>query len=281
MTGHDRRAREQCGHVCRRPRLAGVWPQRLQVGSQDPVRPHQALDAECGREVGRVEQTPQVGEGEHEHPQHPVGAVDEGEAFLLGQLDRGEPVFGERLGGGANHTLVVDHITFAHHGQGTVREGRQVAGAAEAAVLENDRCEAGIQQVGVGLGSRESHSGVTRAHRREPQQHQRAHHLDLDAGTGAGGVGADEALLQTRSLRGGDVPRGERTEAGRDAVDRGVGRRQVVDMLASPADRLARLRPDGHPCALARDAHHVVGSQRPDVNDHVHDSMGLLRARFR
>ena len=49
-----------------------------------------------------------------------------------------KPVVGQRLGGGA-HDSRIDDVALTHHGQGAVRERREVAGAAEAAVLEDDR----------------------------------------------------------------------------------------------------------------------------------------------
>jgi hypothetical protein len=97
-------------------------------------------------------------------------------------------------------------------------------------------------------------------------------------------VRADQALLQACALLRLDVPLGQRAESGRDAVNRGVRRGQVVDVLAGPDDRLAGLRPDRHLLAAARDPHHLVRRQRPDVNDHLslslskgHDSMGRQR----
>jgi hypothetical protein len=83
----------------------------------------------------------------------------------------------------------------------------------------------------------------------------------------------DQALLQPGALIRCDVPVGQRAEPGRDPVDRGLRRGQVVDVLARADDRLAGLGPDPHPGAVAGDPYHVVGTQRPDVNDHLHDSI--------
>ncbi len=51
---------------------------------------------------------------EQEHAEHAVGAVDEGEALLLGELDGGEPGGGERLRGGEEAAGGVPHVALAH-----------------------------------------------------------------------------------------------------------------------------------------------------------------------
>ncbi len=61
--------------------------------------------------------------GEDEHAEHAVGAVDEGEALLLLQDDRGDARLGERLGGGLAHAVGGAHLALAHDGQRAVREG--------------------------------------------------------------------------------------------------------------------------------------------------------------
>ena len=77
-------------------------------------------------------------------------------------------------------------------------------------------------------------------------------------------------FCSARALLGGDVPGGQRAEPGRDAVDGGVGRGQVVDVLARAATIASRASgPERHPRTLAGDPHDIVGTQRPDV-DHNH-----------
>jgi hypothetical protein len=68
-----------------------VRSQRHQLGGQHPVGAQQRLEAHGRGEVGDEEQPLQVGAGQHQHGQHPVGAVDEGQALLLGQHHGREP----------------------------------------------------------------------------------------------------------------------------------------------------------------------------------------------
>ncbi len=68
----------------------GAWPgwgrSACRSAAKTSSVPMQALDAHRGGDVGDLEQVTQVVDGEHEHAEHAVGAVDEGEALLLGEL---------------------------------------------------------------------------------------------------------------------------------------------------------------------------------------------------
>src|SRR5690606_40611231 len=68
---------------------------------------------------------------------------------------------------------------------------------------------------------------------------QGAHHLGLDLGAGAGGVGADQGALQGVAHRGRDGRVGQRPEAGGDAVDGGLAGGEGVDVGAHGGDLLA------------------------------------------
>jgi hypothetical protein len=81
-------------------------------------------------DVGHLQKLGQVVAGEHEHREHAVGAVDEGQALLLGQLHRLQAGGAERLGRGPRLSVVHD-IAFAHDGERDVREWSEVAGTAE------------------------------------------------------------------------------------------------------------------------------------------------------
>jgi hypothetical protein len=88
VAGHDRRTGEQPGEVRGGGGLSGVRPQGLQVGGEHPVGGELTLDAHRGGDVGGLQQHPQVGDRQHQHAEHPVGAVDQREPFLGLQLDR-------------------------------------------------------------------------------------------------------------------------------------------------------------------------------------------------
>ena len=82
------------------------------------------------------------------------------------------------------HELAVGvaHLALAHRGERAVRERREVAGAAERAVLAHDRRDAGVEHGGVGLDDDAAHAGAAGHERRQAQQHEGAHDLALDLG---------------------------------------------------------------------------------------------------
>ena len=160
----------------------------------------------------------------------------------------------------------VAHLALAHQRERAVRQGRQVAGAAEGAVLPDDRRDAVGQQAGQELRGLPAYAGVSGRQRREPQQHQRAHHLALDLRTRAGRVRADEGALELGTHLGGDVPGGERAEAGADAVRRRLGSCQRLDDAAGMVDRHQRLVGQLDRGTVAGDADEVVERDGTDAH---------------
>ena len=200
MIGESGEERAQVRGGCRLPDLR---PQRHEVGGEDGVGAELALDRHRGGDIGRVEQHRQIVEREQQHPEHAVGAVDEGEALLLAQFERGDGCRGQRVGRGHRRSPGrVAHLALAHRGERDVRQRREVARAAERAVLAHDRRDAGVEHRGVGLDDDRAHAGVPGRERLQAQQLQRAHDLALDLGAGAGGVRADEARLQLEPALG-------------------------------------------------------------------------------
>ena len=108
----------------------------------------------------------------------------------------------ERLGGRRREPVGVAHLALPHQRQRAVRERREVTGAAEAAVLVDDRRDAGGQQRGQRLGRLQPDAGAAGRQRGQPQQHQRPHDLALDLGPGAGRVRAHQRPLQLRAHLG-------------------------------------------------------------------------------
>ena len=84
----DLRAAEQREQVVRARRLPGLGPERDEVGRERAVGAEQRLDRHRRGDVGDAEQIGEVGAGEHEHPEHPVGPVDQRQALLGAQLER-------------------------------------------------------------------------------------------------------------------------------------------------------------------------------------------------
>jgi hypothetical protein len=86
VAGDDAGVGEDPPEVLRRGGLAGVGPQGLEVGGEDPVGAELGLDRHGGRDVRRTQDRAEVGDGHHQHAEHAVGAVDEGEPLLGGEL---------------------------------------------------------------------------------------------------------------------------------------------------------------------------------------------------
>ena len=57
----------------------------MQILGEDVVGAEQTLDAHRRRDVGDLEQPPQIGDRQHQHAEHAVGAVDQRQTLLLGQ----------------------------------------------------------------------------------------------------------------------------------------------------------------------------------------------------
>ena len=201
-----------------------------------------------------VEQQFQVGERQHQHAEHAVGAVDQREAFLLREQHRSEAVVGEGLSRRRSRSGV-DHRALTDERQRAVGERREVAGAAEAAVLVHHRHQPGVQQRSVGGDRGGADAAVAAGEGGKAQQHHRAHHFVLDARAVAGSVRADQALLQPGAVAGGDAAGGQRPEAGGHPVHPVAARGEDVDVGAGCCNSrlgLRRQRDAGARCGRRR-----------------------------
>ena len=278
MTLPDLAAAHQQTQIRRRRELTGMRPEPLQVLGEHVVGTELTFDAHRRGQVGDPDQLLQVGQRQTEHAEHPVGAVDQRQAFLLGQHDRRDPGGRQCLCGRLQRPGRVPHGALAHQGERAVGERGQVAGAAETAVLVDDRGDARVQQLGVRLQRHLAHPGPAGRQCGDAEQHQCADDLPLHLRSGAGCMRADQASLQLGPQLDGDVSGGQRAEAGGHPVvrlrvlgerlDRGpgaadLGQRVVVDLDRHPVpgdrddvvdahragadpdgDRPARPRPD-------------------------------------
>jgi|GEM_PF-4340198 len=211
--------------------------QRHQLRGEHPVGGQERLDAHRRGHVGDPKQRGQVRHGEGEHPEHPVGAVDQREPLLRRELDRRQPGGGQRLGRVPQLAGLVADLPLADQCEGDVRQGGEVARAPEAAVLAHDRGEPRVEQPRERLDDLQAHAGVAGHQGAQAHQHHRAGDLTLDLGTRAGSVRTDQGALQLGPLLDGDVPGRQRTEAGRHAVRRLVTGRQRLDVVAGPDHR--------------------------------------------
>ena len=200
------------------------WADRLDVRGEDPIGAQQRLDAHGRRDVGRPQQGPQVVQGQDQHAQHAVGAVDQGQSLLGRQGHLLQAGGGERLGGRDCSPVRGAHRSLADGGEGAGSQRGQVAGATERTVLVHHGGQPGIEEVGVACGDHRSHSGPAGGERLQPQQQQGAHHFGLDLRSDAGGVGPHERDLQPVAGPAVDTGPGQGSKAGRHAVDRPVER---------------------------------------------------------
>ena len=208
------------------------------------------------------QQPVEVGEGQHEHPEHPVGAVDQGEALLGPQRHRRDAGLGQRR-------RAVDQACRRRGGPRPRRaapsaaDGQrgEVAAGTERAVLADDRRDPGVEQRDdrlddLGPGPGEAHRQAAGA-----QEHHRPHDLALDLRAHAGGVRAD----QRRSAARPTARRGSRCwPAPRSPVDTpytGSGLvDQPLDHGGAPGERARgrRRRASTRP-AVPGDGDHVGG----------------------
>ena len=88
VAGDDRRTGEQARRLAALRRLAGLRAQTLQVVGEGAVGAEQRLDGHGRDDVGDDQEVVEVVEGQQQHAEHAVGAVDEREPFLRAQRER-------------------------------------------------------------------------------------------------------------------------------------------------------------------------------------------------
>ncbi len=115
-----------------------MGPQLLQVVGEHGVAAEERLDGQGGGEVGRGEEHVEGVEREGELAEHPVGAVDEGQALLLGEDDGFQAGGGEGVGRVEEFPVAGADLPLTHDGERAVGERCEVAGAAEGTVLGDD-----------------------------------------------------------------------------------------------------------------------------------------------
>ena len=269
MARHHPRPRQHARQVGGRDPLPHLGSERLELRGEDPVGAHLRLDAHRGGDVGGAQQPTQVGDREDQHPEHAVGAVDQRQALLGAELNGREAGRRERIGRGHQCAARVAYVALPHQHQRAVGERREVARAAERAVLPDDRGDPRREQRRHQLRRLASDAGVAGRQRREPQQHQPAHHLALHLGTGSRRVRADQGALELLAQLGRDVPGRQGAEPGRDPVRRGRGRGQLLDDRPCSVDRRERLVGQLDPGLGTCHGHHVVEGHRADAHPHA------------
>ena len=243
VTCHDRRIREEATEIGRALRLPRLRAQSDEILGKGAVGSEERLDGHRGSDVGGAQEQAQVADCEHQHPEDPVGAVDQRQAFLLGE--------NQRLDAGlASASAARSRPSGSSTSPSPISASAQWASGARSPLAPSDPCSGttgvmpSVEQRAdrvrdLGPSARAAHRERTRA-----QEHHRSHDLALHGRAHPGRVRDDQRPLQLEPALAGDRDRGERAEAGRHPVDRLVRRGVPPDDLGAqrPSPR-ARLRP--------------------------------------
>jgi hypothetical protein len=217
--GDDLGAFEQAEDGAGGAHLAGLAADLVEAVVEESVRGAAGVERHGGRAMGGAGEMIDIGEHEGADGAHHVGAVDEGEPFLRLQFDRGEVCAGQRVRPRKVLTLIC-RFAFAEQDEGGVGEGREVARGADGPPGGDDGRDAGVQQVEDALNEVGPGAGMAPAEAGGLDEHHRANDIVGQRFADAGGVGADEVVLDIAELFGVDADAGEGAEAGVDAVDR-------------------------------------------------------------
>ena len=133
--------------------------------------------------------------------------------------------------------------------------------SAQRAVLVDHRREPGVEHGDQALRHFRASTRAAHGQAPGPQQHHGANHLTLDHGAHARGVRADQRQLQFGRALGWDRGRGQRAEAGGDAVDGLVGGEEAVDQLGAGVHRGASRCRQHDLLVVARHRHDISGAQ--------------------
>ena len=250
--------------------------QRLQLRQEDLVGAEQGLDAHRRNDVGDGAEPGEVFAGEEEHPEHPVGPVDEGETFLHLEHDRSGPGASEGVSSRGRQAVRPDNLALAHEDERAVGQGRQVAATPEGAGGRDDRRDPGVEQGGEVTGHDRAHPGTATGQSLQAQEHESAHDFGFHRLTEAGRMGPDEAGLELGPQLGIDVTGGKGAKARRNAVSGGRGGGKSLHDAARSShffDGFSR-KLDHSP--LARNGEHLSGSDTPGVE---RDEPGGLTGR--
>ena len=111
---------------------------------------------------------------QHQHGEHAVGPVDEGQALLGLQGDGLDAGRGAARGPVAvGFPPALGDLPLADQGQRAVGQRRQVTAAAQRAVLADHRGYPGVEHRGQRLGDRRADAGAAGGQRAQPQEHER------------------------------------------------------------------------------------------------------------
>src|SRR5216117_2576114 len=268
VRGDDPALGRQAAQVRRGRELARVRPEPVDPLVERRVGPHQRLERHRPGDVREANQTKRVGDGERRERRHQVRPVEEGQALLRLEGQRGEPGARERLS--RRHALPVEPgLALADETQGHVREGHQVPRRAQRSLLGHEGVHAPVQAGEQRLDDRRAYARGAPRERRGEQEHDGANLLLGEGRADAARMAQDEVPLELRALGGRDDDVLELADAGRDAVDRRRARREPLDEAPPRGERARRGRRQVDLLAAARDGLDRFEAQRAAVEiDH-------------
>ncbi len=114
-------------------------------------------------------------------------------------------------------------LALADQGEGDMGERRQIAARPDRPFPGHDGQHVTGEHRHQPLDNQRPHAALAKGQGVGAKNQEGAHDGRFERRSDAGGMAAHEVQLQRRDLVGGDPAVGEMAEAGRDAVDRGVG----------------------------------------------------------
>ena len=134
--------------------------------------------------------------GQGQHAQHAIGAVDERQPLLRSELQRVETEFTENHKTVDELTVGAANATLSDDGEGAVRERCQVTRAAEGSVLVHDGGDLGVEEGHVTIRDLFTNAGAPSCEGLQAKEHQHPDDLSLHLIAGTRGVRANETLLK-------------------------------------------------------------------------------------
>ncbi len=217
---------EQLSQVRGHRHLAGMRPQRVDLGRERAEAACEGVDGHRGREIGRVDQILELRQGEHARREHLRSAVVEREAFLVRERDRRQAGPRERVGAGDAFACEEGFAATEQH-DGQVRQRREIATGADRPELRHHRHDPGVEHRHQRLQRFHAHAGMPAHQRVDADAQHRPHHFGRERFTHADRMGDDEVVLQFGVQR---LMRIDRVRAA--ALAHAIGAEQAVGIAA-------------------------------------------------
>jgi len=218
MAGEDLRAGEQASDRGGDFALPGLVSSGVEAIVEECVGRAASVDGHGGGAEGGREERVDIDQGECGTAGHEVRAVDEGESFFGFERERGDVVDLECFSGGAGVAALMEHATLAHEREGDMGERGEVAGRTDRTDLGDEGDDVRVEHAEDLFDDDRPNARVSASERGGEEKHDAANDVRRQGVADAGGVGADEVVLEVSELIVGDACAAEGSEAGVDAV---------------------------------------------------------------